>query len=95
MPAKPVKIGPLSFSKKGDANDFLRDMLYKYDLGDKVTDEDAAILTHLVHMHPEAGEKIGLGIESFSVRTADYGTRCFWVNRVDGTTTKFSFRACY
>ncbi|MFG6554575.1 MULTISPECIES: DCL family protein [Rhodobacterales] len=46
-------------------------------------------------MHPEAAEKIGPGIESFSVRTADYGTRCFWVNRVDGTTEKFSFRACY
>jgi hypothetical protein len=52
-------------------------------------------LTHLMHMHPEAAEKIGPGIESFSVRTADYGTRCFWVNRVDGTTEKFSFRACY
>ena len=95
MPAKPVKIGPLSFSRKGEANDYLRDMLYKYDLGDKVTEEDAAILTHLVHMHPEAAEKIGAGIESFSVRMADYGTRCFWVNRVDGTTEKFSFRACY
>ncbi|MEM6411760.1 MAG: DCL family protein [Pseudomonadota bacterium] len=95
MPAKPVKIGPLSFSKKGDANGYLREMLYKYDLGDMVTDEDAKILTHLVQMHPEAAEKIGAGIKSFSVRTAEYGTRCFWVNRVDGTTEKFSFRACY
>lgn len=95
MPAKPVNIGPLSFSKKVDANDYLRDMLYRYDLGDKVTDEDGEILKHLVNMHPEAAEKIGAGIESFSVRTADYGTRCFWVNRVDGTTEKFSFRACY
>jgi len=95
MPAKPVKIGLLSFSTKGEANDYLRTMLYKYDLGDKVTDEDAEILTYLVHMHPEATEKIGAGIESFSIRTADYGTRCFWVNRVDGTTERFSFRACY
>lgn len=70
-------------------------MLYKYDLGDKVTDEDAEVLTYLVHMHPEATDKIGPGIDSFSVRTADYGTRCFWINRVDGTTEKFSFRACY
>ena len=95
MPAKSVKIGPLSFSKKGDATDYFREMRYKYDLGDKVTHEDAEILAHLVHMHPEAAEKIGAGIESFSVRTADYGTRCFWVNRVDGTTERFSFRACY
>jgi hypothetical protein len=95
MPASPVKIGPLSFSKKGDADSYLKEMLYKYDLGDKVTNEDAEILTHLLHMHPEAVDKIGSGIASFSVRTADYGTRCFWVNRVDGTTEKFSFRACY
>jgi hypothetical protein len=95
MSAKPVKIGSLSFSKKGQANDYLRDMLYKYDLGDTVTDADAEILTHLLHMHPEAAEKIGPGIKSFSIRTADYGTRCFWVNRIDGTTERFSFRACY
>lgn len=95
MPAKPVKIGSYSFARKGDANDFFRNMLYKYDLGDKVTYEDAEVLTYLVHMHPESTDKIGAGIDSFSVRTADYGTRCFWINRVDGTTEKFSFRACY
>lgn len=95
MPAKPVRIEPHSFASKGDASDFFREMLYKYDLGDKVTYEDSEILTYLLHMHPEAINKIGMGIESFSVRTADYGTRCFWVNRIDGTTEKFSFRACY
>ena len=29
MPAKPVKIGSLSFARKGDANEFFRNMLYK------------------------------------------------------------------
>ena len=47
MPAKPVKIGSLSFARKGDTNDFFRDMLYKYELGDKVSCKDAEILTHL------------------------------------------------
>jgi hypothetical protein len=70
-------------------------MLYKYDLGDKVSADDAEHLACLVAMHPQANEKIGTGIESFSVRTADYGTRCFWVNRTDGTTERFSFKACY
>lgn len=94
MPAKPVKIGSCYFARKGDANFFLG-ICYTYDLGDKVTDEDAEVLTQLVNMHPEATDKIGAGIDSFSVRSADYGTRCFWINRVDGTTEKFSFRACY
>lgn len=95
MPAKPIKVGLLAFKKKGDANEFFRSMLYKYDLGDKVSADDAEHLAILVAMHPEADDKIGVGIESFSVRTADYGTRCFWVNRTDGTTERFSFKACY
>jgi hypothetical protein len=33
--------------------------------------------------------KISCGITHFSVRTADFGTRCFWLNRPDGTTEKF------
>jgi hypothetical protein len=95
VPAKTVKIGALSFAKKGDANEFFKKMLYKYELGDKVSAADAIHLTNLLVMHPEADEKIGVGIESFSVRAADYGTRCFWVNRSDGTTEKFSFKSCY
>lgn len=95
MPAKPVKIGTLSFERKSDANAFFRDMLYKYELGDKVSGNDTKILAALLEMHPEAAEKVGCGIQSFSVRTADYNTRCFWVNRTDGSTEKFSFKACY
>ena len=95
MPSKPVKIGALHFDRKRDATDFFRIMLYKYDLGDKVSNDDAEILTELVAMHPEAAEKIGCGIQSFSIRTADYNTRCFWVNRTDGSAERFSFKACY
>lgn len=95
MPAKAVKIGSLSFASKGDANEFFKNMLYRYDLGDKVSADDAEHLSNLLVTHPEAEDKVGVGIESFSVRTADYGTRCFWINRTDGTTEKFSFKACY
>ena len=95
MPAKPVEIGALRFAKKGDAHEYFKKMLYKYDLGDKVTKDDQEILSTLIAGHPEASDKIGVGIESFSVRTADYQTRCFWVNRTDGTTEKFSFKVCY
>ncbi|SFU39359.1 DCL family protein [Nitrosospira multiformis] len=96
LPAKPVNVGSLAFARKGDADEFFKKMLYKYDLGDKVSADDAEHLTCLLAMHPRADDKIGVGVESFSVRTAaDYGTRCFWVNRIDGTTEDFSFRACF
>ena len=48
-------------------------------------------------MHPEAGDKIGPGVDSFSVERApgrSFGTRCFWVTRSDGTRTEFSYLTC-
>jgi hypothetical protein len=69
-------------------------MLDKYDLGDKVSADDAKVLRAALALHPDADAKVGCGITNFSVRSADFGTRCFWVNRTDGSTEKFSFRKC-
>lgn len=94
MPAKPVDLGSMHFAKRGDAVAHLNDMLHRYDLGDKVGAADAEILRAALKRHPEAAAKVGCGISHFSVRTADFGTRCFWVNRLDGSTEKFSHTAC-
>ena len=94
MPAKPISLGSLNFTKKEDAAAYLKDMLYRYDLGDKVSSRDADTLMAALKRHPNAEEKIGCGISSFSVRSADFGTRCFWMNRTDGMTEKFSYITC-
>lgn len=94
MPAKPITIGGHYFPRKGDAAAYFRGMLYRYNLGDKVGAADAAFLSSAILRHPEAKIKVGAGIASFSVRSADFGTRCFWINRVDDTSEKFSFDAC-
>lgn len=90
MPAKPIRLGTISFSKKGDAVAYLKLMLNRYNIGDRVNADDSAILRAVLENHPNSKEKIGCGITYFSVRTADFGSKCFWVNRVDGTTDKFS-----
>lgn len=94
MPAKPISFGDLHFAKKGDAVAYLNTMLHKYEVGDKVSVDDAQILMHALAHHPDAQEKMGCGVTDFSVRSADFGTKCFWVNRTDGTTEKFSHRTC-
>ncbi len=94
MPAKPINFGPLHFAKKGDAEEYLMHMLRRYDVGDKVSADDGIVLNAALALHPDAKVKIGCGIAHFSVRSADFGTKCFWVNRTDGTTDKFSFRSC-
>jgi hypothetical protein len=94
MPAKPVTLGPIHFVKRGDAAAYLKDMLHRYDVGDKVSADDAIVLRAALDRHPNAAAKIGCGITHFSVRSADFGTKCFWVNRSDGTTEKFSHTGC-
>lgn len=91
---KPVTLGPKHFDKKGDAVAYLKAMLRRYDVGDRVNAADALVLEAALARHPEAKEKIGTGVRDFSVRSADFGSKCFWVNRTDGTTVKFSHKAC-
>lgn len=90
MPAKPITLGPMHFERRGDAVAYLKGLLRKYDLGDLVSTEDSVILQAALEHHPNAAAKIGSGIIGFSVRSADFGSKCFWVNRTDGTTEKFS-----
>lgn len=94
MPAKPISFGSLHFAKKGDAENYLMDMLNRYDLGDRVSADDAVVLKAALAQHPDAAAKAGSGISHFSVRSGGFGTKCFWVNRTDGTTEDFSFRKC-
>lgn len=91
---KPVSYGNLHFRTRTDARAFLNAMLQRYDIGDRVGAADAVILTAALNLHPEAKERIGCGIKNFSVRSADFGTKCFWVNRIDGSTVKFSHKDC-
>lgn len=93
MPAKPVTLGPRHFERRGDAIAFLKEILGRYDVGDRVNSDDAVFLRAALENHPDSATKIGCGIKDFSVRTADFGSRCFWVNRTDGTTEKFSISA--
>lgn len=94
MPSKPIMIGALEFPSRGEAYKFLKSILARYDVGDKVSATDSATLRDALALHPESSTKIDSGIQSFSVRTADFGTKCFWVNRVDGSSAKFALRAC-
>lgn len=89
----PVTLGPMHFDKKGDAVAYLKAMLNRYDVGDRVSVADSAVLEAALARHPDSKNRIGVGIRDFSVRSADFGTKCFWVNRTDGTTAKFSHKS--
>lgn len=90
----PVVLPSKAFSKKGDAKDFFRQMLYRYKPKERVNGADSLLLTELLQFHAEYIEKVGNGIDHFEVMRADYNTQCFCIVRKDGTHTDFSFIHC-
>ncbi len=90
----PVEICKIRFEKKGDALNYLRQILNKYTLNSRLNAEDEKFLRSALERHPEHEQKVGSGVDYFEVRAADYGTRCFWVVRVDGSVERFSYKSC-
>lgn len=91
---KAIEVGPLTFPSKKAALDHYRAILNDHRHGGMIAEPHAAQLHWLLDRHPEAAEKRGAGVAGFRVGKAMGGTDCFWVIRVDGTTTDFSFPTC-
>ena len=91
--AIPVIIGEYSFATKTEAGKFFSAMLGRYQPGDRVTEADAVWLHKLIESHPSAGDKIGDGIEYFTVRRNEW-SKGFWLHRFDGTDTDWSYKEC-
>jgi hypothetical protein len=92
--AQSVDIAGHQFPRKTDALAFLKVMLNRYRPGDTVSDADKVFLLEALKRHPEAAAKIGAGVKGFEVRSAEYGTQCFWILRVDGSDERFSYKSC-
>lgn len=79
---------------KTKARDRCREIIGAIENGELVRGDDAEFLLWLLDRHPRAAEKIGRGVAGFTVQSAEMGTRCFVVHRVDGSSTDFSFYSC-
>ncbi|SEG85188.1 Protein of unknown function [Actinacidiphila yanglinensis] len=89
-------IGPRKYRTKGTAEEAVRAVLYRYQLGETVdAEEDHLLLVDLLDMHHEAAEKIGPGIEAFAIAPPQIGSSPgFEVVRVDGSRIDFSYKTC-
>lgn len=91
--AKSLSIGGHCFPSQKDAIFFLQQLLNIEPFA-TVREPFHSFLCDLVSRHPRAAEKIGKGIDHFTIGVGLYGTRCFYLNRVDGSRTDFSFMKC-
>lgn len=97
--ARRITLATRSFDKVGDATAFFTAMLKRYEIGERVSTEDAADLSALLDRHDELQEKVGTGIAGFEVNTPpkdvpQFSKRCFWVIRSDGSKIDFSIGHC-
>jgi hypothetical protein len=94
MPSKPVVIATREFGSQGEATGFFKEMLNRYQPGQRISDEDFFDLSALLERHPEYAAKVGSGVDHFEVIMTEHGTQCFRVVRNDGTGTDFSYLTC-
>jgi hypothetical protein len=90
---KPIVIGRRVFATKKEATEACRAVLYRHPVGHTFLGEDERFLADLILLHAEAEQKIGVGVRSFQVEQ-NGPTRGFWITRIDGSRTDFSFIAC-
>lgn len=70
-------------------------ILGRYEVGQLLDQDDTDFMYDVIHMHPNADEKIGCGIKAFGIqRNASYKNKEFMLIRKDGTQTDFSFNKC-
>lgn len=68
---------------------------YKPGVPRRIVDpQEVAFLQDLLKLHPRSEKKRGVGIRGFRVAADSQMGVCFWVDRIDGTSTDFSFNEC-
>ena len=95
MAKHPVELPSKTFATKKDALAFFKEMLSRYKDKDKISPEDDHLLFELLQRHPEAKDKIGVGVRNFfRVKSSSFASSCFHLIRHDGSRTDFSYKSC-
>ena len=93
---KTYLIAEKEFPTKTAAIEFIKSILYKYNLNQKLAGEDFDFVFELLKRRADCKEKIGVGVKEFIVRRHKKwaNTRCFYVVRTDGSSEAFGYRGC-
>lgn len=96
MPQQVILAGTI-YPSKAKATDRVKEILWCYQPGQRLSPEDELIMLDLLQMHPNVKRKIGDGIDYIGIGSPPEfpNTRCFWIYRQDGTGTDFSYKECF
>lgn len=91
---KSIIIGDKIFTTKKDAHDHFKRILNSYAYGESLSEVDLLDVLALLHFHPRAEEKIGVGVCEIRVEKIRYKTKCFCIVRSDSSSDVFSYIKC-
>jgi len=63
-------------------------------VGSRLRTEDELFIRELILSHPDAEQKVGIGVMAVRVMATRWGGKAFVIVRRDGSRTDFSFRKC-
>ena len=89
-----VQIGQLNFKYKKDVIAHFKTILNSYGFRESLNAKDFNDVLNLLKIHPNAKEKIEIGIKEIKVDETRYKTKCFNVIRVDSSCEIFSYIKC-
>lgn len=91
-----IKIGPFNFKNWSTASKFAKEILNTHRLGEEVTEPEKEFLVAALLLRKDRGsEKIGTGVRRIWVDNNSFGWRGFFLERLDGSETDFSYLKCF
>jgi hypothetical protein len=89
-----VVIGEHFFRKKGDLTEFIRALVYRYQIGDFLNAEDMKFCLILFESHTDYPDKLAPGVDRIQVLIQTEGSRGFQIHKLDGTSDNISWTDC-
>lgn len=90
------KIAGEIFSTKLALQERIKEILYRYQDGQYLSDNDFEFMFQVLKRHPDFEIKNGIGVKALFIRQNPVykNTRCFWLVRFDDSETDFSYQEC-
>lgn len=98
---KPISLPSMTFATQKAALEYFRGILYSYEIGEAVSDPvHDTMLRELSERHPDATQKIGVGISEFFINRTEAGDYSFvsadargiWIRRIDDSVVDWSYQ---
>lgn len=91
-----IEVNGEKFKTKGALIKKIRSVLNESDIKKTLCGEDFLFMLSILKMHPSYSIKEGPGVSSIFIKTNPLykRNRCFWIKRIDGSETDFSFMQC-